>query len=291
MHPRRCRCGPAPRCLSCGSPRCLGQRNNGACHMNMDPLVRRPFKGASNASSYGLRRSVCSNCATRRARPLTSLPNPISSFRGGNRFQSESPVQIATTIMATPPTSRIPKKNVRIDCGKYLIRTIKKNDASDRWASWMSDPEVMYSINVRARRWTKSDVAEYIGEFDQRSNLLLGIFEKQDWTHIGIYTIQADYNLSRGLVNLLIGEPAYRNRGVLTAVRRGFAGYFFETLGLETMMATALSRNRVIIDTLLKAGWILDQTLKQHVKSHADGSMLDLCRLHLARDTLRARNY
>jgi hypothetical protein len=32
------------------------------------------------------------------------------------------------------------QKKVRIHSEKYLIRTIEADDASDRWASWMSDP-------------------------------------------------------------------------------------------------------------------------------------------------------
>ena len=87
---------------------------------------------------------------------------------------------------------------------------------------------------------------------------------------------------------LLIGEPAFRNHGVLSDVRRQFAEYFFETLGL--MLATALSRNQIILDTLLKAGWALEKTLKQNVRAHSDGAWLDLCLLSLSRETWRARN-
>ena len=192
--------------------------------------------------------------------------------------------------MTTLHTVKIPKKVVRIHCGEYLIRTIKEEDASDRWASWMSDPDAMYLLNSPAKQWSKSDVVNYIRQFDQRLELLIGIFDKQSRTHIGVYTIKANYAASRGLINLLIGEPAYRNHGVLSGVRKGIAEYFFETLGLQTMMATALARNKVIVDTLLKAGWRLDQTLKQNVRSHADGAMLDLCLLSLSRETWRARN-
>ena len=192
--------------------------------------------------------------------------------------------------MPTSHTVKIPKKVARIHCGEYLLRTIKEEDASDRWASWMSDPDAMYLLNSPAKQWSKSDVVKYIRQFDQRLELLIGIFDKQSRTHIGVYTIKANYAESRGLINLLIGEPAYRNHGVLSAVRKGIAEYFFETLGLQTMMATALARNKVIVDTLLKAGWRLDQTLKQNVKSHADGAMLDLCLLSLSRETWRARN-
>jgi len=183
-----------------------------------------------------------------------------------------------------------PKKKVRIESDEYLLRTLTVDDASDRWAGWMSDPEVMRMLNAPARKMSREDIIGYIKTFDQRSDLLLGIFEKQEGQHIGFFTINADYALSQGIVNLLIGEAKYRRHGVLSVLRLQFAEYFFETLGLKTMMATALKRNQIILDTLLKAGWVLNRTLTGHVKSHLDGEMLDLCLLSLSREVWRARN-
>lgn len=187
-------------------------------------------------------------------------------------------------------TAKIPQKAVRIESDEYLIRTLTLDDASDRWAGWMSDPEVMHMLNAAPRKMTRHEIADYIKSFDQRSDLLLGIFHKRSGTHIGFFTINADYALSQGVVNFLIGDPAYRHHGVLSLVRRQIAEYYFETLGLKTMMATALKRNQIIIDTLLKAGWILNRTLYRHAKSYSDGTMLDLCLLSISRDTWRKRN-
>jgi RimJ/RimL family protein N-acetyltransferase len=191
--------------------------------------------------------------------------------------------------MAAAHTSNA-QTNVSIDAGEYLIRTLTADDASDRWAAWMADPEVRYSLNIAPRRMTRVEIANYIKTFDQRSSLLWGIFDKRTGTHIGFFTVQADYARNQGLVNLLIGEPGYRNHGVLSTIRRRFAEYFFETLGLRTMMATALARNEIIVNTLLKAGWTINQTLKQKVADHATGTKLDLCLLSLSRETWRARN-
>jgi RimJ/RimL family protein N-acetyltransferase len=186
--------------------------------------------------------------------------------------------------------TKAPKKKVRLDAGDYLIRTLVPEDASDRWAAWMADPEVMYMLNAPPRSMTRDDIASYIKTFDQRSDLLWGIFDKRTGAHIGFFTVHADYPRSQGVVNLLIGEPEYRNRGVLSIIRRHFAEYFFETLGLKTMMATALAHNQIIINTLIKGGWKVDKVLKQHVTAHADGAKLDLCLMSLTRDTWRARN-
>ena len=119
--------------------------------------------------------------------------------------------------------AKIPKKKVRIESDEYLIRTLTLDDASDSWAGWMSDPEVVHMLNAAPKQMTRSDIVNYIKSFNQRSDLLLGIFDKRSGTHIGFFTINADYVLSQGIVNLLIGDPAHRHHGVLSAVRRRFA--------------------------------------------------------------------
>ncbi len=157
-----------------------------------------------------------------------------------------------------------------------------------RWASWMTDPEAVYLLNAPARNMTKADLIDYINRFDQKSRLLLGVFEKQTGIHIGIMTIDIDHADGRFLVNYLVGEPEYRNKGVTNDITVPFRDYFFETLGLKKIMATALARNHVIIHYLLKTGWKLEKSLERHVKSHADGTMLDLCFFSQSRDDWRA---
>jgi RimJ/RimL family protein N-acetyltransferase len=180
-----------------------------------------------------------------------------------------------------------PRRNVRIDSEKYLIRTIETDDASDRWASWMSDPEVMHMLNLRPRTWMKADVLDYIKTIDQQSSLLLGVFEKQSGTHIGIFTVDVNQVQSQFRVNLLIGEPEYRNKRVTSSIAMAFHEYFFETLGLNMAMATVLGHNAPMIHYLKKNGWKLDRTVEHSRKSNADGTMLDVCVFSLSRDAWR----
>ena len=105
---------------------------------------------------------------------------------------------------------------------------------------------------------------------------------------VGILTAEIDWETGRFLVNYLIGEPEYRNKGVTNDITVPFRDYFFEKLGLKTIACTALSHNHPIIYYLLKTGWILDKTSKAHVKSNSDGTMLDLCFFSLSRDAWRA---
>jgi RimJ/RimL family protein N-acetyltransferase len=161
-------------------------------------------------------------------------------------------------------------------------------DASDRWGQWMADPEAVHMLNAPAKALSKAEVAAYITSFDQRSHMLIGIFETATDKLLGFLRVDIDAKLGRYLVSMLIGEPDYRNKGVTNAITVPFRDYFFETLGLNVMLATALSHNKPIIHYLLKSGWHLDKTIPRHVKSHADGSMLDLCFFSLTREAWRA---
>ncbi|HEY6258849.1 MAG TPA: GNAT family protein [Xanthobacteraceae bacterium] len=177
---------------------------------------------------------------------------------------------------------------MRIQSENYLVRTLAGEDASDRWAGWMADPEAMYLLNLPARNWTKADVLNYIKTFDQRSVLLLGIFEKASGAHIGIFTVDINHVTGQFLINLLIGEPDHRRKGVTWEVTVPFRDYFFEALGLKVALASVLARNTPIIQFLQRAGWTLDQTLARRAKSNADGEMLDICLFSQSREAWRA---
>src|SRR5437868_2739749 len=125
--------------------------------------------------------------------------------------------------------ARPPKRDLRFDCGEYFIRTIRREDASDRWASWMSDGWAMRALNLPARTLRKKDVADYLRGFDQRSNFLFGIFEKQTRTHVGIVRVDIDPTFTQGVVNVLIGEPEHRDGGLLSQIALATLDYVFET--------------------------------------------------------------
>ena len=181
-------------------------------------------------------------------------------------------------------------REIKIESSQYSIRTLKTEDSSERLAAWFSDPNVHYALNAPARTWSKDDVVKYIKEFNQTSKLLLGIFEKRSTLPAGIFTILINQTTGQGLINILIGDAGYRNkgirtRGLLVDIGVPFYDYVFQSLGLSELLASALARNRIIINMLVNHGWKLDQTLKSHQKSNSDGTMLDVCLYSLTRQS------
>jgi RimJ/RimL family protein N-acetyltransferase len=190
--------------------------------------------------------------------------------------------------MPAPHRPRIPRKRVRFESEDYLVRSLGTDDASDRWAEWMSEPQLAHAINAPERRWTKADVAKYIETFDQRTVLLLGIFDKSTGAHIGIFTVDINPVTGQFISNMLIGEPQYRHKGVMMSLTVPYRDHFFETLGLNVALGSVLARNTPVIDYLRKTGFQLDRTIQGGAKSNQSGEPLDVCLFSQSREAWRA---
>jgi RimJ/RimL family protein N-acetyltransferase len=174
-----------------------------------------------------------------------------------------------------PPQPR--KKELWFPAGRYFLRTIRREDASERWAGWLADPHIVHVLNAAPRRMSKTDIADYIKRFDQRGELLLGIFQKGTRLHVGFVRIDIDYAAKDALVNAVIGEAAHRNAGATTDVFVPLLDYLFDTVGLARVKASVLRRNSGTLRYLTRLGWAMEATSPPPVRSHADGTMLDLC--------------
>ena len=145
----------------------------------------------------------------------------------------------------------------------------------------------MHVLNTSPVKIGKREIADYIKQFDQRSQLLLGIFEMGARLHVGFVRIDLDGS-GGALVNAVIGEAAHRNRGATTDVFVALLDFLFTTVEVERVRASVLLRNEVTLAYLLKLGWQRNETPGSPVRSITDGSSLETCMLSWTRDGYHA---
>lgn len=146
----------------------------------------------------------------------------------------------------------------------------------------------MHVLNTTSRTLSKSEIADYIKQFDQRSRLLLGIFEMGTRRHIGFIRLDIDYQAKDALVNAVIGEAEHRNRGATTEIFVPALDYLFNTVDLDRVKASVLRRNDATLGYLLRLGWQVDPVQPPPQRSYADGSPLELCAVSWSREGYRA---
>lgn len=190
-------------------------------------------------------------------------------------------------MQAAVPLARNPV--IAFESARFLVRPLVASDATDRWSAWFAPADMREALNMDSRPRTKAVMQAYIAAFDQTSRLLLGAFDKAaGGLLVGIGSFRVDWRLRNVLMNVVIGEAAYRNAGVAFELTGPLTDLFFETLDLQSATASALVTNRAIRLHLKRAGWTHVTTLKSHSRRHSDGAMVDLCLFRLTREEWRA---
>jgi len=180
-----------------------------------------------------------------------------------------------------------PKQQLWFPCGRYFLRTIKREDASDRWGEWLSDPWMVHVLNIASRKLSKAEIADYIRSFDQRERLLLGIFERGTRTHVGFYRFDIDYERGEALINAIIGEPKHRNSGATVLTGIPAIQHLITVLKLDRINASVLERNTMTMNYMLKLGWQPNDAPATAMPSQADGTPLNCRSLVWTADAFR----
>jgi RimJ/RimL family protein N-acetyltransferase len=147
--------------------------------------------------------------------------------------------------------------HVHFETDRFVLRTLSPEDASPRWAGWLNDPVSARMLNVPPRAVTVEQLRELIRAVDQYEKLLLGIFVLGSNRHIGVVRFRFIDQRKRVIPGVLIGETEWRNAGVLHEVANAVGTYFFETFGLEAIVARVPAHNTFMKKYLEDREWQL----------------------------------
>jgi RimJ/RimL family protein N-acetyltransferase len=173
-------------------------------------------------------------------------------------------------------TDKIEPILVHFETDRFVLRTLTVEDASPRWAEWLNDPLSARMLNVPPRPVTVDQLKELIRAIDQYEKLALGNFVLGSNRHIGVFRLRFIDGRKRMVPGVLIGEAEWRNMGVLTEVTNAAGTYFFETFGLEGIVAAVPAYNAYIIKYLEDREWQLVRRMpgKKHSPTEEPAELL-----------------
>lgn len=175
---------------------------------------------------------------------------------------------------------------ISFETPNYIVRTLMVEDASERWAEWMLDPEAARMLNVAPSAMTMDDLRRYIERFDGDTKLLFGVFEKESGKLLSIRAFYVDPVKKAFLDNALVGEPDARGRAVQRESTYVLQRYFFNTRDMTSCHAAINAHNR-FADFLLGRGWVKERTeMRPSVSGEGNVETLYIC---LTRDAWRRR--
>lgn len=151
---------------------------------------------------------------------------------------------------------------------RLLLRPLLISDVTQRYVDWLNDPEVNQFIDIRDVKQNIDMVREYVQSYEGKNNkLLLGIFEKGKYLHIGNITISSiDWKNGAGSVGIAVGDKVYWGKGYATEALSLASDFSFSRLKLHRLEAWISANNLPSQKLFKKVGFVQEGILKDRVK-------------------------
>lgn len=149
--------------------------------------------------------------------------------------------------------------DVNIESARFILRSLTTKDASKKYLDWLNEGLVKKYITYAEEERTLDDLRAYIYEKTERQDtLFLGIFLKDDLSHIGNIKYEPiDTKSSFAIMGILIGEVAWQGKGVGPEVIEASAKWLQAKMGIKQIALGVDIENEAAIKAYEKIGFIV----------------------------------
>lgn len=121
--------------------------------------------------------------------------------------------------------------------GKQIyLRRLTEDDVTEKYVSWMNDPEINQYLESRFVRHTLESTKAFIRSVTNDNNYQFGIFDINTDEHIGNIKIGGINHYHRYAdIGFLIGEKSYQGKGIATEAIALATDFAFENLHLHKL--------------------------------------------------------
>jgi RimJ/RimL family protein N-acetyltransferase len=155
------------------------------------------------------------------------------------------------------------------------LRGLDKDDASEKYLSWLQNPNVADLTYANQFPPTVSGLASWVDQFQKSSNSAgFAVIAKDTDQHIGNATLNGINWVTRYAdLGLMIGDPDYIDREVISDVWTSVINYAFGNLGLRRLFAGILTPATEYIEAINSLGFTKEGVWRQ--QSIVSGQYVD----------------
>ena len=168
-----------------------------------------------------------------------------------------------------------------------LLRPIQISDCSQRYLSWLQDPQISKYLETRWTTQTMESIQSFVAsKIESDSDYLFAIIEKETGQHMGNIKIgPVNSHHKYADVSYFIGEKSCWGKGYATEAIRLITRFGFEELGLYKVQAGVYENNIGSIKALKKVGFVQEGCLRKQLLS--DGNREDHLLFGIFEDEVR----
>lgn len=153
---------------------------------------------------------------------------------------------------------------VKFESRSLFLETLTIENMSTNYLDWVNNPDVVRYLEIRHTRQTQNTINEFVRNcFMSSTDLLMGIFTKDDGEHIGNIKIgSVNWRYMRAEIGLIIGDKGKWGKGYGTESIEKVTEIAKSELGLQRISASVCSKNAASVRAFLKAGFEKEGVLK-----------------------------
>ena len=150
--------------------------------------------------------------------------------------------------------------------GQTFLKELTVEDVTERYESWMNDPDVVKYTEGRYNTYNLEDIISYVRAVESSDRaLLFGIYDHDTKIHIGNIKIGPIDAVNKcASVGLIIGEKDFWGGGRASEAVRQISVIGFSDLKLHKLTAGVISGNEASLKVFLKNGFVVEGTRPKH---------------------------
>ncbi len=151
---------------------------------------------------------------------------------------------------------------MEIEAGRFVLRSLTARDVTERYLGWLRESDAKRYISAARDTKDLADLKRYVSERADREDVLfLGIFEKTTGVHVGNIKYEpVDSRLRYAIMGILIGDSAFRGKGVTAEVIRASGEWLRDHRNIEQIVLGVEDGNRAAVRAYEKAGFVISTT-------------------------------
>ncbi len=134
-----------------------------------------------------------------------------------------------------------------LDTARFVLRPLMLDDANARYLSWFGDAG---AVHIEAQKTTRSldDLRAYVADKIGRPDVVfLAIIDRATRQHVGNIKFEpVDREQGYTVFGILIGEPAFRGKGLAAEVIAASGAWLKEQGVSEILLGVAVTNNAAI---------------------------------------------
>jgi len=170
-----------------------------------------------------------------------------------------------------------------IETERCWLRPFSERYLTDRYVSWLGDPDVVRYSEQRHRRHTLESCRAYMQSFDTGPNYFMAIVAKDPALgHIGNINAYIDTANAVADIGILVGEKAVWGKRYGSEVWAAFARFLLKDRNLRKVTAGTMAINHGMLAIMRHTGMTIEATRRR--QALCEGQEVDMVYAALFRD-------